>query len=172
MKDFEVLKGVITQQNKFTNSIFLVLILNTTREVTIKASKFCMYVFIIIYIIIILKTLFAKKINFTKNIRTYNNLLLIFIFGTITAFQSWYVMWLYSTIMWQKEKMINLILGITISVELAKGLYFLLNEWFIYGQYYYILMLALTLVSTIILNKRQKRVRLGGNNDKYNQINA
>lgn len=164
MKNFEVLKGIITQQNKFTNSIFLVAFLDIGRDVAIQSSRICMYIFVAVYLITIIKLLFTKKVSFVRNMRIYNNLLLIFIFGTITAFQSWYVMWLFATMMWQKEKMINLILGIGISVELAKGLYFALSEWFIYGKYYYNIMLVLVLISTIILNIRKR------NKKKHEQI--
>lgn len=155
MKDFEVLKGIMIQQNKFTNSIFLVIFANAGRQVAITTSKICMCLFILGYLIIVAKLLFTKNISFTKSIRTYNNLLIIFIFFTITAFQSWYIIWPFATIIWQKGKMINLILGISISVELAKGLYFLLSEWYIYGKYYYNIVLFLVLVSTILLNKKK-----------------
>lgn len=166
MRDFEVLKGVMTQQSKFTNSIFLIFFLNISNEFAIKASNICMCLFIVVYLITVIKFLFAKKVSFINSIRTYNNLLLIFIFFTITAFQSWYVIWLFPTVMWQKQKMINLILGITVSVELAKGLYFLLSEWYVYGKYYYNIMLVLILASTILLNMGKKKII-----DKHIEVN-
>lgn len=159
MRDFEVLKGIMTQQNKFTNSIFLVFYINQGREFASAASKVCMFAFIMIYLITIVRLIFTRKVRFTKCMRTYNNLLIMFIFLTITGFQSWYAIWIFPTIMWQKGKMVNLILAITLAIELAKGLYFALNEWWWYGQYYYNIMLVLTLFLTIILNYKKRKLK-------------
>lgn len=155
MRDFEVLKGILVQQNKYMNSLFLIIGLKINIKTASLVSKGFMLAFIIIYLYNIIKLLFTKKkISFTKSIRIYNSLLLLFIFGTITNFQSWYAMWLLPTIMWQKGKMVKNILNITIAVELANVVFFSLYELYIYGKYYYILMVALIFIfSKINVNK-------------------
>lgn len=158
MKDFEVLKGIFVQQNKYTGSIFLVIALSTNTHNASRVSKGFMLAFVIIYCYNIIKLLFTKKISFTTNIRKYNSLLLLFIFGTITNFNSWYTMWLLPTMMWQKGKTIKNILNITISSQLAYSVFFLFNESYIYGKYFYILMILL-ITLPIIGEKIYKKTR-------------
>ncbi len=154
-----VLYGVLLQQAKYVNSIYSVITINFNSNVTDNVSKICTSIFIVIYLITILKLLFTKKISFTKNMRTYNNLLLIFMFFTITGFQSWYITWMFSTIMWQRGKMVNFILAITFAVEIAKTIFFLYREWYIFYEVYYILMLVTSLITAILLNYKKKGIK-------------
>lgn len=156
MKDIEVFKGIPTQQGKFANTIMVPLAVKEYK-MAVKISRTIMGGYVLIYVITILKLLFSKKISFTKNMRTYNNLLLLFIFITITNFQAWYVMWLFSTIIWQRGKMIQSILNISIAVELANGVYFLLNESYLYAQYYSLIFIILFIILEWIKNKRGEK---------------
>lgn len=158
MKDFEVLKGIIVQQNKYAGSIFLTIGLYTNIHTASIISQGCMSAFIVIYVYNIIILLFTEKISFTENIRKYNSLLLLFIFGTITNFNSWYTMWLLPTIMWQKGKTINNVLNITIASQVAYSVFFLFNESYIYGKYFYMLMVALIIIPNIS-NKIYKKAR-------------
>lgn len=146
-RDLAVLKGIIIQQSKFMNSIFLTVVLNVSMKAGSLLSKGCMLAFIVIYIASIIKLLFTKKkITFTALIREYNWLLLLFIFGTITNFQSWYLLWILPTIFWQNGKTASNMLTITIAVALASVVFFILYESYKFGQYYYMLMLVLIFI--------------------------
>lgn len=155
MRDLEVLKGVFVQQSKFMNSIFLVTVLNTDIKTGAIFSKGCMLAFVLIYLYTIIKYLFTKKkLSFSVLMREYTFLLILFIFGTITNFQTWYCIWLLPTILWVRGKTANTIIAITISVELANTIYFILFEYYKYGQFYYIMMLVLIFIlSKINVNK-------------------
>lgn len=148
-RDLQVLKGILTQQSKFMNSMFLVIALHFGTQNAALVSKGCMLGFIVIYLMSILKLLFTKKeISFTGVMREYSWLLVLFIFGTITNFQSWYLLWLLPTIFWQKGKTASNLLTITIAGELANTIFFVLFEYFKYGQYYYAIFLALIFLLT------------------------
>lgn len=155
MRDFEVLKGVFVQQTKYANSIFLILVLRCGMNTASIISKGCMLAFITFYIMTIIKLLFTKKeLHFTALMREYSFILVLFIFGTITNFQSWYCLWLLPTIPWQRGNTINNLLHVTIATELANSVYFFLFEFYGFGQYYFLLMLILILAfSKIKINK-------------------
>lgn len=156
MKDIEVFKGIPTQQEKFANTCIVPLAVKEYKT-AVKISRTIMGGYVLIYVVTILKLLFSKKISFIKNIRIYNNLLLVFIFLTITNFQAWYVMWLFSTIIWQRGKIIRLILNISVAVELANAVYFLLNESYLYASYYSLTFIILLILLEWINNKKGEK---------------
>lgn len=156
MRDFSVLKGVLTQQGKFANSIFIFLAINNV-DLALTFSKGFMLAYIVIYISTIIKLLIDKNhYTFSYYIRKYNWLLLLFIFGTITQFQTWYILWLLPTIMWQKSKDIKWILSITAIVQISNIVYFLSYESYLFGTYYCALMMGLMLLSNVICNRNLK----------------
>lgn len=156
MRDFSVLKGVLTQQEKFANSIFIFLAINNV-DLALTFSKGFMLAYIVLYISTLLKLIIDKnQYTFSYYIRKYNGLLLLFIFGTITQFQTWYILWLLPTIMWQKSKDIKWIISITAIVQIANIVYFALYEWYVFGTYYCTLMYGLMLLSNAMCKKTHK----------------
>lgn len=154
MRDFEVLKGIFTQQGKFANSIFILIAVKNI-DLAITVSQGFMLAFISIYIITISKLIFTdKEYTFSTFMREYNSMLLLFIFGTITNLQTWYTLWLLPTIMWQKSKNIKWLLSITIIAEISNIVYFLFNEHYKFGTYYCILLLSLMLISNKICERK------------------
>ncbi len=162
MRNFDVLNGIIIQQGKFVNSIFtLVAVKDYNLALTI--SKGFMLAFITIYIIVILKLLFAKKqYTFSTFIRKYNGLLVLFLFGTITNFQSWYTLWLLPTLIWDSSKNIKWLTSITILSELANLVYFIAYEHYLFGAIYPVILLITMIISNMLfsnnskLNKKEK----------------
>lgn len=146
MRDLSILKGIATQQGKFSNSIFIFLaIRNIGLAITI--SRGFMLAFIIIYVYTIFKLLFTtKKYTLSTHIRQYNFLLIVFIFGTITNLQSWYMLWLLPTLMWQSSKNIKQIMAITIIAEISNVIYFIYYENYIFGQFYIIITALLNVI--------------------------
>lgn len=146
MRDFSVLKGIATQQSKFSNSMFIFLAIRKI-DLAITVSKGFMLAFVIIYIFTIFKLLFTtKKYTLSTYIRQYNFLLILFIFGTITNLQSWYMLWLLPTIMWQSSDNIKQIMAITIIAEISNIIYFIYYESYIFGQFYIILTVLLNVI--------------------------
>ena len=144
MRDFSILKGIATQQSKFSNSMFIFFAIRNM-DLAITVSKGLMLAFVIIYVCTIIKLLFTTK-NYILStyIRQYNFLLIIFIFGAITNLQSWYMLWLLPTLMWQSSENIKQIMAITIIAEISNIIYFIYYESYIFGQFY--------IIATILLN--------------------
>lgn len=156
MRDISVFAGIQEQQGKFANTFFVPLAIKSYAKAK-KLNNILMIAYVAIYGSIVLKLLWQKRISFVKNMRIYNGLLLAFIFLTITNFQAWYVMWLFSTLLWQRGKMIKSIINISIAVELANAVYFLLSQSIQYAQYYSFALIATFIILEIINNKKEKK---------------
>ena len=112
VRDFQVLKGIFIQQNKYGRSIALALwyFINGDEKVLSTVKIISLAIFAISYITIIIKLFFNKNINkisFRKLMQTYQIFLIIFTFILITNFNAWYVIWLFPSLMWQKSKNIR-----------------------------------------------------------------
>lgn len=124
IRDFQVLAGILVQQNKYGRSIFLALyyLLNGDTKVLSFIKIITLAIFAISYISIILKMFFsknAKDIIFRKTIKTYQVFLLIFTFILITNFNPWYVIWIFPSLMWQKAKHIRASLYLSLGAILS-----------------------------------------------------
>ena len=77
-------------------------------------------IFAEIYISTVIKLLINdNKKTFSTYIRQYNPLLYIFTFVLITNFNSWYILWLFPTMMFLNGKNIRLIMNLSYAVEVA-----------------------------------------------------
>lgn len=160
MRNMDFLNGIMTQQGKFVNSILTpIAVKNFGLALTI--SKGLMLAFIVIYIISIIKILFTKKeYTFSTLIRKYNGLLILFLFGTITNFQSWYILWLLPTLIFDNSKNIKWLLSITILAELANTIYFVAYEHYLFGAIYPIMLIIAMIISKIICNKPRTKIQV------------
>lgn len=115
MQDLGVLKGIVDQQEKIANSFYLFIGINEY-QLAVTIAQGIMTAFIAVYIIEIMKLLFSDQTyTFSYYVRKYQWLLLLFIFTTITNFQSWYITWLFPGICFQKSKHIRFNLSIMLS---------------------------------------------------------
>jgi len=73
--------------------------------------------------------------------------ILVFSMLLLTTFQQWYLIWLFTIIMWQNNKKINRLLSITIITELANAIYMYKSEWYIYDGIF-----VMTIICLFILN--------------------
>ena len=123
MQDFQVLSGILVQQDKYERSIFLLLYTMIGNEQVIDILKaITLGIFALMYIIIIGKLIWGKsqqKITFKKFMEKQQLFLWAFLFILITNFNAWYLLWLFPTIMWQKPENIRLILCFTIGGIMA-----------------------------------------------------
>lgn len=155
MRNFDILNGIMTQQGKFVNSILTVLAILDFHKALL-VSKGFMLAFIVIYIATIIKLIFTKtKHTFSSYIRVYNGLLVLFLFGAITNFQSWYTLWLLPTLIWDNSKNIKWLVSITILSELANTIYFLAYEHYMFGAIYPFILLISMVISKVICSNRK-----------------
>ncbi len=154
MRNFDFLNGILTQQGKFVNSIFTPIAIKDF-DLALAVSKGFMLAFIVIYLITILKLLFTRKqYIFSTFIRKYNGLLVLFLFGTITNFQSWYTLWLLPTMIWDSSKNIKWLSMITIFSELCNIVYFIAYEHYMFGAIYPIILLVAMVISNVLCEKK------------------
>lgn len=79
-----------------------------------------MAVFAILYVYTVIKLLLNNNTEiFSSYIREYSTLLYIFTFILITNFNSWYILWLFPTMMFLNGKNIRLIINLSYTVEVA-----------------------------------------------------
>lgn len=158
VRDLNIFAGLFIQQAKYNRSIMLLFyyLLGTD---AMKIFKIVLLViFAEIYISVVIKLLINdnKKI-FSTYIRQYNSLLYIFTFVLITNFNSWYILWLFPTLMFLNGKNIRLIINLSYAVEVAYiGSFALYSEARVLGILY-INLVALITVCLAPLQKINKK---------------
>lgn len=154
MQDFNVLNGILDQQEKFANSCFTSIAIQNM-GLAEKISTGFMVAYMFIYIVEVTKMLFSnKEYTWEEMMRKYNTLLLLFIFGTITNLQPWYIIWILPTCFWQEEKTCDILQKMTIISTIATSVYFLFIEHYFYGQFYIYTFAILTLLTIVIQKKK------------------
>ena len=155
IKDISILSGLFIQQNKYNRSIMLIINNFTNANITNIIKNSIFIAFIIYYAYISIKMLLIKNSKlFSTFIRKYNLILFLFIFVIITNFNPWYIMWMYSTIFWLRNKDIDIIINLSYSSQIANIFSFALySEEQILGIPYLIIMMTTTLILTIIQRK-------------------
>lgn len=154
IQDYKVLNGILDQQGKMANSFYVSIAIQDF-ELALKLSKGFMVAYVVIYIIEVTKILFSnKEYTWEEMMRKYNTLLLLFIFGTITNLQPWYIIWILPTLFWQKEQNQDILQKMTIISIISTIPYFLFVEHYFYGQFYIYILAILTLLAVLIQKKK------------------
>lgn len=144
-QDYTVLRGIITQTSKYSKSIYSAILLKN-KEIVVELRYIVLYVFYLYYIKVFTEIIFEKNIKWRNVIKKCNNIL-VFSMLLLTTFQQWYLIWLFTIIMWQNNKKINRLLSITIITELANAIYMYKSEWYIYDGIF-----VMTIICLFILN--------------------
>ena len=127
VQDIQVLSGIMTQQEKFAKNFYIILMeYFDIPDLIPNVNKIFLISFVIIYFFTNLTLLFKKNIKFGEESRKYEYFLMAFLFLLITNFQTWYIMWLFPLMMWQKKENIQLIIQISIVSQFANSV-FLIN---------------------------------------------
>lgn len=158
VKDLNIFAGLFVQQAKYNRSIMLVFYYFLGTDAMRIFKVVLLAVFAEIYISAVIKLLINdnKKI-FSTYIRQYNPLLYIFTFVLITNFNSWYILWLFPTLMFLNGKNIRLIINLSYAVEVAYiGSFALYSEAQVLGILY-INLVALITVCLAPLQKINKK---------------
>ncbi len=142
-KDVQVLQGIITQQGKHAKSLLLIIDLIFNYQIANTVKLIFTIIFASIYLIEIFINLFKKKVSLRNNLRISYIMIIFLLFFVITNFQVWYIIWLMPLIMWQNKKTIKSTINLTITAELASTIFFAFGEGYIYGTYFFALMVIL-----------------------------
>jgi len=161
MKDLSVFNVFNTMQSGYRESIRLILLTIQTNT-GINVLKYGGFVLTAIFMLVVIDALiymFIKKKYTVQDImRKYNNVILVFIFGMLSAIAPWYMSWFLPTIFWLKGKNIKNILCLQFSYELATLLNFALftEDWRI-GLLYPSIMIGAVVILNIMQGYKQNR---------------
>lgn len=164
-RDFQVVFAMFAQTSKYSKSIYSVLI--QKNELVMQIVKNTLIIsFTVYYLKFCIDLITEKEIKLYKTLKKYNTALVLFLL-ILTTFQQWYLVWLFSTIMWQKSKMIRNVIGLTAITEIANSIYMFKSEWFIYDIYFVgtiILLFMIYKFTTEMKLKKDIRPKLAGGN--------
>lgn len=160
LRNLNIFAGLFVQQAKYNRSIMLVFyyLLGTDAMKIFKVVL--LVIFAEIYISTVIKLLINdNKKTFSTYIRQYNPLLYIFTFVLITNFNSWYILWLFPTMMFLNGKNIRLIMNLSYAVEVAYiGSFALHSEAQVLGILYINLLALITVCLVPIQNFKKNKV--------------
>lgn len=129
IQDMQVLSGIMTQQEKFAKNFYIILMeYFDIPNLISSVNGVFLGLFIIIYFFTCLILLYKKQIKFREEVRKIEYLLVAFLFLLITNFQTWYIMWLFPLMMWQKKKMIQFVVQISLISQFANSVFLINGE--------------------------------------------
>ena len=157
-KDVNVFMAMMVQTERYAKSIYSVIIQKSPAYLVYIRASICV-LFILYYFKIFIDVLTEKNIKIYKVIKKYNISIILFLL-ILTNFQQWYLMWLFSTIMWQKPYMIRSIISLSAITEIANSIYMFKAESYLYDTYFVGTIVVLFIIEQwgqslkFILNKR------------------
>jgi Gpi18-like mannosyltransferase len=157
VEDFEVFKGMQTQQGKLAKSMYVAIRLIFPNYATVpgKVNRILILTFIILYFIKCLNLLIKKEIKIEKEMREHTIYLMIFLFLLITNFQPWYLIWLFYCIFWQKKENVFYLINLCLSTLFANCVFLLNSEaWTYGGTFFGIILVAIIGLKLLGDNKK------------------
>lgn len=144
--DITKILSVLNQTGKYSNSLYLELILMNIPPNIIKLSNL---VGKIIFVIIFVIAVFNKK---CKNAQTYLYLLMLFLLLAITNFKAWYIMWLFGLITELNKKDVEKIIALSLIAEISNFIFYYMGESYGYGGIYFVLLILFYAIYILITN--------------------
>lgn len=118
---------MLVQGSKYSQSFLTVMLTKTNSAVFETIDFLNLPVFAIFYVDMLINVLFHKRLTLNKAFQIYNNILLLFIFITLSNFQKWYILWLLPSLIWQNRKMRRWIIYLSITAILPSFQYFIVE---------------------------------------------
>ncbi len=129
IQDIQVLNGIMAQQEKFAKNFYIILMeYFDIPNLIANVNALFLALFIMIYFFTCLTLLYKKEIKFREEIRTVEYFLVAFLFLLITNFQTWYIMWLFPLMMWQKKRMMQFAVQIALISQFANSVFLINGE--------------------------------------------
>ena len=156
-RDMTIFTNMLAQGQKYSQSIISFLREKVPTKIYFGVEKISIPGFIMFYMMILISILFEKKIFLKDIMKRYNLIMLIFIFVVLTTFQKWYILWLFTTIIWQNKNMRKFIICLTISAIIPSIKYFAIGtDSYIVGITYSIEMLFFAGIMMLINMMKNK----------------
>lgn len=162
-QDMSIFTNMLVQGDRYSQSIMLLLMQKLNNKIFLLFNSIRLPVFAIIYVGVLINMLLKRQFLIRELFSKYNIIMLVFIFIILTNFQKWYILWLLPTIIWQNKNMRQFILALTITAIIPSFKYFEIgNDAFIYGMYYSVKVILLSIIIVIIenlLDKTKRRIK-------------
>ena len=160
LRNLNIFAGLFIQQAKYNRSIMLVFYYLIGEHATGILQIVLLALFAVLYVYTVIRLLVKnEKKSFSAYMRQYNPLLYIFTFILITNFNSWYILWLFPTMMFLNGKNIRLIMNLSYAVEVAYiGSFALHSEAQVLGILYINLLALITVCLVPIQNFKKNKV--------------
>lgn len=160
LRNLNIFAGLFVQQAKYNRSIMLVFYYLIGEHATGILQIVLLALFAVLYVYTVIRLLVKnEKKSFSAYMRQYNPLLYIFTFILITNFNSWYILWLFPTMMFLNGKNIRLIMNLSYAVEVAYiGSFALHSEAQVLGILYINLLALITVCLVPIQNFKKNKV--------------
>ena len=156
-RDYTIFTNMLVQGDRYSQSIMLYLMEKADANVFSLITSLRLPIFAITYINCLIILLFKRSLKVKEIMKSYNWIMLIFIFLVLTNFQKWYILWLLPTIIWQSKNMRKFIIYLTITALIPSLDYFIVQgDPFILGIGYSITILIIsfvTLIINVLINK-------------------
>lgn len=163
-KDYTIFTNMLVQGSKYSQSILTFLMLKGNEKIFETINQLIIPIFLIIYVTILFIYLFKRNLRLKELMKSYNFIMLVFIFLVLTNFQKWYILWIFPTIIWQTKNMRKFIMNLTITAIIPSTGYFCVQgDPYTVGMIYSItiLLLSVGLLSykkeIHIINKKEKK---------------
>lgn len=147
IRDIQVFSGIIIQQEKLAKSFYVIITeyFNGIERLPSKINKFLLGCFSIIYFFTCVILLNKKEIKFREEIKKANYFIIFFLFLLITNFQTWYIMWLFPCIIWQRTDIIKFTINVSLISQFANSVFLAYGESWRYGTPFTFIMCVATL---------------------------
>lgn len=129
IQDIQVLRGIMTQQEKFAKNFYIILMeYFDIPDLVTDVNAVFLGLFIIIYFFTCVTLLYKKQIKLREEMRKTEYFLVAFLFLLITNFQTWYIMWLFPLMIWQRKGMIQFVVQIALISQFANSVFLINGE--------------------------------------------
>jgi len=147
--DINVFLAMLPQLERYSKSVYSALLMISPR-VMIDIKNFFKIIFILYYLYNCIEFLVSKKNNISDMLRKYNIIVVLSLL-LLTNCHQWYLAWLFPTLLWQKERTIMNIIGITAATEIANSIYMFRTEWYIYDIFFIEIIILMFLIWQVII---------------------
>ena len=154
-KDINVLFAMFVQTERYSKSIYSV-ILQNQKGILLTVRTIAYIILFMYYFKMCIDLLTTNDIKIIKILKNYNIAIILFLL-VLSNSQQWYLMWLFSTIMWQKPNMIRNIIGISAITQIANSIYMYKYENYKFDEYFVGTIIVLFIVWIVITNKKERK---------------
>lgn len=145
-RDISIFTNMLVQNTKYSQSIITLMILKGENKLIQIIDTYKMQVFALVYVILLIRMLFKKNIEFKDICNKINILMFIFIFLVLTTFQKWYILWMIPTILYSSKNIKQFFYILTYTSFIPSLVYFKIgDDAFGIGVSYSLIMLLLAI---------------------------